>query len=169
MKLTKAAHQRVTSNIDIAQSEAARAHRTRPKTVYEELLSSAYYALCMVALKPYRGERYSKIARIACRRQISKDRARWNRNHIGKYSLTREEVDEVADVPDILDRLVDTENLVRMTIALTSLKKNPKIIMRRILEGATPTEIAAELQLTCSTVSEHVRRVKARLRKKLNV
>lgn len=167
-RLTKAAQQRVLANIDIAQMEAKIAYSTRSIIPYNELLGSAYYALCTVALKPYSGERFRKVARIACRRQISKDRVRLNRQHIGKYPIIREIADEVFDVPDALSRLIVTEELIRVFSALPSLDRRPRQVLSYILNGITMGEIATILQVRQQTVSEHHLRGVTRLKKKLS-
>jgi RNA polymerase sigma factor (sigma-70 family) len=169
MKLTKAARRKIIDNIDIAETEAARAHRTQPRATHEELLSSAYYALCMVALKPYQGEQFRKIARIACRHHIIIDQLKLHRDHIGKYPLVRKTIEETIDTPDILSRLIATEDLIRVFYALPCLDRRPKQVLSRLLKGATVTEIAIELKVGISCVSVHLMRGVARLKRRLCV
>jgi RNA polymerase sigma factor (sigma-70 family) len=168
-RLTETEQQLVLSNIDIAQKAVARELRAQPKATYEELLSSAYYALCEVAIGSHQGERFRSIAFTACRRRIWLDQIRLHRNHIGKYPLIRKMINEVSDVPNILDRLVSTEDLVRVISALPGLDPRPKQVLGLILNGITQTEIAVKLHLDISTVSRHVTRGVTRLKKKLSL
>ena len=78
-------------------------------------------------------------------------------------------INEVSDVPNILDRLVSTEDLVRVISALPGLDPRPKQVLGLILNGITQTEIAVKLHLDISTVSRHVTRGVTRLKKKLSL
>jgi len=147
----------VLDHLPLAEETASYwAGRWKDRRRQDEHLASAYYGLVKAAIG-YRGDpkTFGHVARLACKHQILKDKAKW-RAWLYTESEIGYELENAHVYPNVVERAIHRENLARLDRAIAILGPVGRIAIRLRLAGRTDTEIARLTGSTQNTVSAAV-------------
>ncbi|KXH84889.1 sigma-70 family RNA polymerase sigma factor [Chryseobacterium kwangjuense] len=97
-----------------------------------------------------------------CLNFIEKEKVRLNRLY--KYTQGFEELED----ENILSKMIHTEVLRELSHSIELLPEQCRIIMQKLMDGATPKEISEELDISVSTVNSQKARAISILKKTLS-
>ncbi|AZB17462.1 sigma-70 family RNA polymerase sigma factor [Chryseobacterium indologenes] len=97
-----------------------------------------------------------------CLNVIEKEKVRLNR--LNKYTQDLDELDE----ENILSKMIHTEVLRELSQSIEFLPEQCRNIMQKLMDGKTPKEVSAELDISVSTVNSQKARAISILKKTLS-